>query len=86
MLSVVNFSGRKLIWLLLIMLIVATDSFILFLSNSLGERAFEGKGQNILLVQLLIQVSLQLLCLRVSLLAYIGQISQLHCISETCWG
>lgn len=50
MLSMVHFSGRKLIWLLLIMLLVATDGFILFWSNSLGEQVFEGKGQDSLLM------------------------------------
>lgn len=84
MLSMVHFSGGKLIWLLLIMLLVATDGFILYQSNSLGEQIFEGKGQNRLLMELLIQVSVQLLCLRVSLLEYIGQINLIHYISETC--
>lgn len=46
MLSMVHFSGGKLIWLLLIMLLVATDGFILYQSNSLGEQFFERKGQN----------------------------------------
>lgn len=50
MLSMVHFSGGKLIWLLLIMLLVATDGFILYQSNSLGEQFFEGKGQNRLLM------------------------------------
>lgn len=66
------------------MLLVATDSFILSLSNSLGEQVFIGGGQHSLLMYLLIKIHLLLLCLRVSLLAYIEQISQLHCISETC--
>lgn len=50
MLSMVHFSGGKLIWLLLIMLLVATDGFILYQSNSLGEQIFGGKGQNHLLM------------------------------------
>lgn len=50
MLSMVHFSGGKLIWLLLIMLLVAIDGFILYQSNGLGEQVFEGKGQDRLLV------------------------------------
>jgi len=50
MLSMVHFSGRKLNRLILIMLLVATDCFILFWSSSLGEQVFEGKGQYSLLM------------------------------------
>lgn len=44
MLSMVHFSGRKLISLILIMLLVATGGFILFFGSSHEEQVFEGKG------------------------------------------